>query len=91
MKLLGGVDEQVGLVLGVVELCNAVKEFLQEWDRLLDEDRDDEVRDFLEAVEDNVLLPAARALHKFKKFKLNLIREHSIEYDQVNFIISIDF
>jgi hypothetical protein len=62
VKILRVVNEEIDLVFGIIEGSSPREELLQEGGRLLDEDGDDEVRDFLQVVEQYVLLPAVGTL-----------------------------
>ncbi len=62
VKILRVVNEEIDLVFGIIEGRGPREELLQEGGRLLDEDGDDQVRDFLQAVEQDVLLPTVCTL-----------------------------
>ena len=62
VKILRVVNEEIDLVFGIIEGRGPREELFQEGGRLLDEDGDDQVRDFFQAVEQYVLLPTVCTL-----------------------------
>jgi hypothetical protein len=62
VKILRVVNEEIDLVFGIIEGRGPREELLQEGGWLLHEDGDDQVRDFFQAVEQDVLLPTVCTL-----------------------------
>ena len=57
-------NEEVNLVFGIIQCGHSSEKLLQKWGRLFDENSDHQMRDLLQTVEQNVVLPAIGALKR---------------------------